>query len=211
MGRVSARERRLVVIMLAVMAGWITSPWHHIPNAFVALAGVSAILISGVLTLDRFAFRRQGLGCAHLVRASDHDGRRTEQARRDSHALAIAVRVYASLLPWFAALAFLVVVYLYIHYSFASMTAHITALYPGFFAAALAAGAPPLMAALVLAYFSNLNAGITHYGTGSAPVYFGLGYISQATWWKIGFLISVVNLVIWFGIGSLWWKTIGLW
>src|SRR5882757_845001 len=48
MGRMSPRERRLVVIMLAVMAGWISSPWHHIPNAFVALAGICAILISGV-------------------------------------------------------------------------------------------------------------------------------------------------------------------
>ena len=50
MGRMTAQERRLVVIMLAVMAGWVSSPWHHIPNAFVALAGVSAILISGVIS-----------------------------------------------------------------------------------------------------------------------------------------------------------------
>ena len=81
----------------------------------------------------------------------------------------------------------------YVHYSFASMTAHITALYPGFLAAALAAGVPPLLAALPLAYFSSLNAGITHYGTGSAPVFFGAGYVRQGEWWRIGFLISVVE------------------
>jgi DASS family divalent anion:Na+ symporter len=63
----------------------------------------------------------------------------------------------------------------------------------------------------MLAYFSNLNACLTHYGTGSAPVYFGLGYISQTTWWKIGFLISVMNLLIWGGIGMLWWRIIGYW
>ena len=91
------------------------------------------------------------------------------------------------------------------------MTAHITALYPGFLAAALAAGAPPLLAALALAYFSNLNAGITHYGTGSAPVFFGSGYVSQADWWKIGFLISILNLAIWLGVGMWWWKLLGIW
>ena len=36
--------------MLGVMAGWVTSPWHGIPNTFVALAGVSAILLARVLT-----------------------------------------------------------------------------------------------------------------------------------------------------------------
>ena len=113
--------------------------------------------------------------------------------------------------PWMLALAVLVIAYVYVHYGFASMTAHTTALYPGFLATALAAGAPPMLAALPLAYFSNLTAGITHYGTGSAPVYFGAGYVSQATWWKFGFLISVVNLVVWLGIGPLWWKLVGLW
>ena len=118
---------------------------------------------------------------------------------------------YTKTLPWLVALALLVVAYLYIHYGFASMTAHITALYPAFFAAALASGAPPLVAALALAYFSNLDAGITHYGTGSAPVYFGLGYLTQPCWWKFGLLISVVNLIIWLGIGMCWWRLIGIW
>jgi DASS family divalent anion:Na+ symporter len=118
---------------------------------------------------------------------------------------------YTKALPWAAALALLVIAYVYVHYGFASMTAHITALYPGFLGAALAAGAPPMIAALALAYFSNLDAGITHYGTGSAPVYLGLGYVSQSSWWKIGFLISIANLIIWLGAGMFWWKLVGLW
>jgi DASS family divalent anion:Na+ symporter len=113
--------------------------------------------------------------------------------------------------PWPVVIVALTVSYLYIHYSFASMTAHITALYPAFLAAALAGGVPPMIAALPLAYFSNLDAGITHYGTGSAPVFFGSGYVRQTDWWRIGFLISVMNLVIWLGVGMWWWKLVGLW
>ena len=113
--------------------------------------------------------------------------------------------------PWQWALLALVAVYCYVHYAFASMTAHVTALYPGFLAAALAAGVPPLIAALPLAYFSNLNAAMTHYGTGSAPVYFNVGYVSQSDWWKIGFWVSVLNLIIWMGVGPLWWKVVGIW
>jgi divalent anion:Na+ symporter, DASS family len=210
MGRLRREERRLVLIMLAVMAGWVTSPWHHIPNAFVALAGVSAILISRVCSWDDLLSERKAwdalIWFAPLIMMADELNKRGVV-----RTLSQSLFGYTKVLPWFVALTFLVIAYLYIHYGFASMTAHVTALYPGFLAAALAAGAPPMIAALALAYFSNLDAGITHYGTGSAPVYFGLGYVTQTSWWRIGFLISIVNLVIWLGIGLLWWKLVGLW
>jgi DASS family divalent anion:Na+ symporter len=210
MGRLSRAEGRLVLIMLAVMAGWITSPWHHIPNAFVALAGVCAILISGVSSWNDLLSEGKAwdalIWFAPIIMMAD-------QLTKLGviRILSQSLFGYTKVLPWAGAFALLVVAYLYIHYGFASMTAHVTALYPGFLAAALAAGTPPMIAAIALAYFSNLDAGITHYGTGSAPVYFGLSYVSQASWWKIGFIISIVNLVIWLGIGMLWWKLVGLW
>lgn len=210
MGAMSPREQRLVVIMLAVMAGWISSPWHHIPNAFVALAGICAILISGVSSWNDLLSESRAwdalIWFAPLITMADELNKRGV-----IRTLSQFLFGYTKALPWVAALALLVIAYVYVHYGFASMTAHITALYPGFLAAALAAGAPPMIAALALAYFSNLDAGITHYGTGSAPVYLGLGYLSQSSWWRIGFLISVVNLVIWLGIGMFWWKLVGLW
>jgi DASS family divalent anion:Na+ symporter len=107
--------------------------------------------------------------------------------------------------PWPLVLLGVVASYLYVHYGFASLTAQVTALYPAFLAAALAGGVPPMMAALPLAYFSSLNAAMTHYGTGSAPVFFNAGYVRQGDWWRLGLLISVVDLVIWMGVGPLTW------
>src|SRR2546421_12839336 len=46
-------------IMVAVMVGWVTSPWHGIANAFVALAGLSAILVFRVLTWDDLLSERK--------------------------------------------------------------------------------------------------------------------------------------------------------
>ncbi|HEY3453607.1 MAG TPA: DASS family sodium-coupled anion symporter [Bryobacteraceae bacterium] len=210
MGPMTKPERRLVVIMLAVMAGWVSSPWHHIPNSFVALAGVSAILISDVISWDDLLFESKAwdalIWFAPLIMMADELNKRGV-----IRTLSQSLFGYTRTLPWLLALVVLVIAYLYIHYGFASMTAQITALYPAFLTAALAAGAPPLVAALALAYFSNLDAGITHYGTGSAPVYFGLGYLTQPAWWKFGLLISVLNLIIWLGIGMCWWRLIGLW
>lgn len=45
-------------------------------------------------------------------------------------------------IPWLQAFLILTIVYLYAHYAFASLTAHITAMYQAFIAVAAAAGAP---------------------------------------------------------------------
>ena len=112
---------------------------------------------------------------------------------------------------WLFAFLVLALVYFYSHYFFASNTAHVASMYAAFLGVSIVAGAPPVLAALVLAFFSNLFAGMTHYGTGPAPVLFGTGYVELGTWWRMGLLISVVNIVIWVGVGGLWWKVLGLW
>ena len=48
--------------------------------------------------------------------------------------------------PWWWALVALVIIYLYAHYAFASLVAHVTAMFPAFFAAVVGFGAPPLVA-----------------------------------------------------------------
>jgi DASS family divalent anion:Na+ symporter len=210
MGPFSRNEKWLVAILLGVMAGWVTSPWHGIPNTFVALSGLCAVLLTRVLDWDDLLSERKAwdalIWFAPLLMMAD--------ALNETGVIRfISSHVFALLHGWSwpVALLALVIAYLYVHYSFASMTAHITALYPSFLAAALATGAPPLLCALALAYFSNLNAGLTHYGTGSAPVYFGAGYVSQGDWWRVGFVLSILNLAIWLGVGMWWWKLLGLW
>lgn len=78
-------------------------------------------------------------------------------------------------------------------------------------AAGLSLGAPPMLLALTLAFSSSLMMSLTHYGTGTAPIIFGSGYATLGEWWKTGFVMSVVNLAIWFFIGSVWWKFLGYW
>ncbi|TYI20375.1 hypothetical protein ES332_A07G233400v1, partial [Gossypium tomentosum] len=103
-------------------------------------------------------------------------------------------------LSWQMSFGILVLLYFYSHYFFASGAAHIGAMFTAF-----------LSGALVLSFLSNLMGGITHYGIGSAPVFYGAGYVPLAKWWGYGFLISVVNIIIWLGVGGIWWKAIDLW
>jgi DASS family divalent anion:Na+ symporter len=110
---------------------------------------------------------------------------------------------------WMATLAGLALIYFYTHYFFAGNSSHAGAMYVPFVSLAVAAGAPPLLSALILGYLSSLFASLTHYGTAPAPIFFGAGYVPLRTWWALGALIGIVDLMIWFGIGGLWWKILG--
>ena len=100
-------------------------------------------------------------------------------------------------------------VYLYTHYFFASTTAHITAMFAAFYGVGLALGAPPLLYALILASAGNIMMSLTHYATGTAPVIFSSGFATLGEWWKAGFVMSIVNSLLWLVVGLVWWKLLG--
>ncbi|HMO48736.1 MAG TPA: DASS family sodium-coupled anion symporter [Rubrivivax sp.] len=112
---------------------------------------------------------------------------------------------------WFPACSLLLLAYLYAHYMFASTTAHITAMFGAFYAAGLALGAPPFLFALLMAAASNIMMTLTHYATGTSPVIFGSGYATLGEWWKAGFVMSVVLIIVWVLVGAAWWKLLGYW
>lgn len=61
------------------------------------------------------------------------------------------------------------ILYIYVHYLFATATGHVAALYAPFAATAIAAGAPPMMVAICFGIFSNLMWGIPSMVVDLAP------------------------------------------
>lgn len=114
-------------------------------------------------------------------------------------------------LGWLGASALLLLVYMYAHYFFASTTAHITAMFGAFYAAGIALGAPPMPLALVMAGASSIMMTLTHYATGTSPIIFGSGFTTLGQWWRAGFVMSVVDLLVWLVVGSAWWRILGYW
>jgi DASS family divalent anion:Na+ symporter len=100
-------------------------------------------------------------------------------------------------------------IYFYIHYFFASATAHISALFPLSLALMVGADIPPFVAAVGLGALSSICGCLTQYGIGSGPVMYGAGYATQGEWWKAGFIMSLVYLAIWMTLGPLWWLALG--
>lgn len=178
--------------------------------AIPPLMGVGALLISGVLEWRDLISERAAwdvfIWYGGLVRMAEALGETgiTKRFAEASGALTVGW-------VWWLALGALLLIYFYAHYAFASITAHATAMYTPFLVVILAAGAPAYLAVLSLAYFSNLDASLTHYGTTPAPIYFGAGYVKQRTWWLLGLLVSVPNILIWTIMGFGWWKLLRWW
>lgn len=205
------RGEWLMLIVFAMVAGlWMTTGLHGIDYAVVALLGICVLLLSGVLDWADVLAERGAwdvfIWYGGLVRMAGALGE-TGITKRFAETAAS----FTGGLNWYVALGVLLLVYFYAHYAFASITAHATAMYTPFLVVILAAGAPPFLAVLTLAYFSNLNASLTHYGTTPAPIYFGAGYVRQRTWWRLGLIVSVPNILIWTVVGFGWWKLLGWW
>lgn len=209
-GRLKAGEKLMLLVFLLVASLWMTSSLHGINYAAVALLGICVLLVSGVLTWQDVISERGAwdvfIWYGGLVRMAEALGETGITKRFAETAAGFTIGW-----KWWAALAVLLLVYFYAHYGFASITAHATAMYTPFLVVILAAGAPPYLAVLSLAYFSNLDASLTHFGTTPAPIFFGAGYVKQRTWWKLGLLTSFLTIAIWVVVGFGWWKLLKLW
>jgi DASS family divalent anion:Na+ symporter len=210
LGPVKASEWIMLGTFALLIGLWILSGTLGVHTTTTALVGLVVLLICGVLTWG------------DILR---------EKGAWDTLVWFSALVMMASfltelgLIPWFSQAvggAFggmgwvsgflaLSLVYFYSHYFFASNTAHVSGMYAPFLGVAMVIGTPPLLAALILGFFSNLFSSMTHYGTGPAPVLFGAGYVEVTDWWRLGFVVSLLNLAIWLGAGGVWWRILGLW
>ncbi len=210
MGRMKWSEWLMLLVFFQVAILWMTNRMHGIDYAAVALLGISVLLITGVLDWEDLVSEKAAWGVfiwyGGLIRMAEALGQ-TGITKRFAEASASLTTGW----KWWLALASLLLIYFYAHYVFASITAHVTAMFTPFLIVILAAGAPIHLAVLSLAYFSNLSASLTHYGTTPAPIYFGAGYTTQRTWWTVGLLTSLITIAVWSLVGFTWWKVLGLW
>lgn len=209
-GPLTRDEKVLLAVFVVVVILWITAKLHGIDATVVALFGISILLVTRVLAWSDITDETHAwevfIWYGGLVMLATALGE-TNLPRL----FAESVAGLTNGLSWPAALLVLALVYFYAHYGFASITAHVTAMFIPFLVVTVAVGAPAGLTVLILTYFSNLSAGLTHYGTTPAPVYFGTGYVTQSNWWTIGLIASILNIIIWTVVGLAWWKVLGWW
>ena len=210
LGPLGRDEKIALLVFASVGLLWLTSGWHGLDVTFVALLGLATLLLSKALTWEQVTGERAGWdvfiwygGLLKMGELLNGTG---------------ATRVFAENVgamfvgfSWLTVLLLTLIVYFYAHYFFASITAHVLALFPPFVILLTSVGVPPLLAVYSLMCLANLTAGLTHYGTTTGPILYSQNYVTFSEWWRAGFIVSIANLVIWLTIGFGWWKFLGFW
>ncbi|XP_052195591.1 dicarboxylate transporter 2.1, chloroplastic-like isoform X2 [Diospyros lotus] len=211
MGPVSKIEWAMVGTMLITVALWISGKTLGIATVVTAMLGLSLLLLLGVLHWDDCLSEKTAwdtmVWLAVLIGMA---GQLTTLGVVPWISDGVAKFLKSLSVGWPAALCILQAAYFFIHYLFASQTAHVGALYPAFLAMHLASKVPGLLAALALAYNTNLFGALTHYSSAQAAVYYGGGYVKLPAFFRLGISMALINIVTWGLVGTPWWKILGL-
>lgn len=203
MGKISTKEIIMIALVVLAIFLWITGsnsmfslPYfgsNFINATTVVLLGIALMLVTGVVTWDEILANKGAWNVlvwfATLVTLAN--GLNT-----------------VGFVKWFADLAsaplkgldpimvmvFLVALFFFIHYFFASLSAHTSAVLPLVLGVGLKLLPAAMVApfALLCVYALGLMGVISPYATGPGPVYYGSGFISRTDFWKLGLIFGLI-------------------
>jgi L-tartrate/succinate antiporter len=208
MGAMSRRERILLVLVCVALTLWIGAT-PYVDPAISAMAVVLLMVIFGVVSWNDVIGHSQAWNIlvwfATLVTLAG--------GLAETKFLEWLVQSLAPTLQSFtpaAALVSIVCVYFFLHYFFASITAHAASMLPVFIGLAVTIpGLTPKEWALLLAYPLGLMGILTTYTAGHNPIYYGSGYISRQAFWVLGFILGVFFLATYLIVGVPWLQYLG--
>jgi DASS family divalent anion:Na+ symporter len=209
MGPLKKEEGVLIGVFMGLITLWILGPSISMDATQAALLGLVALLAFKVLSWDEVISEKAAwdtlVWFSTLVMMAGFLNQRGVIGVMSGKILE-----QLNHLPAIGAFVVAVLFYFYTHYFFASNVAHIGAMFPAFLAVLIGLGINPVVSVLALAMVSNLFGCLTHYGSGPAPILYGAGYVKVQTWWKIGLAMSIFYLTLFFILGGVYWKIIGL-
>jgi DASS family divalent anion:Na+ symporter len=220
MGPVSPKEKVMLGTFVLLLLLWADLPALLFGDAFkldptvVAFVGLFILIITGTISWDDVLGEKSAwdtlIWFGALIMLAEQ---LNKQGVITWFSNGMKDAIVASGLGWVGAAVILVLAFVYSHYLFASTTAHISAMMLAFLTVGVQLIPPeylvPFM--LMMAAGSAIMMTLTHYATGTSPIIFGSGYVSMATWWRVGFIMSLVNLLVFLVIGGVWWKLLGFW
>ncbi|KAK1314842.1 hypothetical protein QJS10_CPA06g02001 [Acorus calamus] len=202
MGPVTKNEWVMVGTMLLAVSLWIFGEKLGIASVVAAMLALSMLLLLGVLDWDDCLSEKSAWDTlAWFAVVVGMAGQLTSLGIVTWMSNCVAKCLQSFSLSWPSAFGILQASYFFSHYLFASQTGHVGALYSAFLAMHLASGVPGVLAALALAYNTNLFGALTHYSSGQAAVYYGAGYVELPDVFRIGFITAMVNALIWGALG----------
>jgi L-tartrate/succinate antiporter len=203
LGPLSRREIVLAGLVLCALAMWVFGG-SVVDATTAALVVVCGLVVTGTVTWDDLLANKPAwntlIWFGTLVTLAS--GLAQVGMVKWLSGVLGAQLAHFSMVP---ALLALVAAFFLLHYLFASLTAHTTALLPTMLAVAAAVpGMNVTAAALALSMTLGLMGVITPFATGPGPIYAGSGYLPTKDFWKLGAIFGAISLVVFLGVGVPW-------
>jgi L-tartrate/succinate antiporter len=190
-GGLTRREMLMAALAVAALAAWIFGR-GLVDATAVAIVVVAAMVVCRIVTWDDVLAHKAAWNIlvwfATLVTLAEGLNRvgfvawLTRSASLRLSGLAPGVVMIA-----------LVALFFFVHYFFASLSAHTTAVLPVVLAVGAAVpGLPIEKFALLLCYSLGMMGVLTPFATGPAPAYFGSGYLSRREFWTMGLVFGLI-------------------
>lgn len=201
MGKITIREWVMVGTMLLLLVLWIAGTHVHVAQTTTAFIGLSVLLLSGVLSWEEVKNEKGAWDT--LIRFSALLMLASQLSKLGftdwfGHLVASDISLMVRDTHWVYILIILNIIYCYLHYFFASGNAIVAALYAVFLGVGCSFGVPAMPMALMLACCTNISCSLTQYTHARGPILFGARYVPTGLWWRTGFIMSVINLFIFF-------------
>ena len=209
MGPMTRKEVTLLVLVCAALGLWIGAI-EHVEPAISAMLVVLLMVGFKVVSWDEVIGHAQAWNVlvwfATMVTLASGLGE-TKFLEWLAQSLAPTLEGFGLTL----AIVTLVGVYFFLHYFFASITAHAASMLPVFIGIAIMIpGLSTKEWALLLAYPLGLMGVLTTYTAGHNPIYYGSGYITRQAFWGLGFTLGVFFLVVYLAIAVPWLRYLGV-
>ena len=208
-GPLSKNEWIMLATFGLLLLMWVTGSVTKIDATVSAFVGLTLLLLTNVLTWDDIVSEKEAWTTFVWLAALLMLATNLEKLGTITW---ISNQIHSQIMDyhWKIGLLFLCTTYFMGHYLLATLTAHVSAMYGAFCSIGIMLGVPVPLIVLIFAGISNYSSGVTHYTTGAAPLFFGANYIAMGKWWRIGLTIGIINSIIWLGVGSWWWKFLGI-
>ena len=209
MGAMSREEITMLILVLAALGFWIGAA-AYIDPAIVAVFVILGMVIFRVVAWDEIVGHSQAwntlIWFATLVTMA---GGLAETKFLEWLAQSLAPML--SGLGAYTTIAGVVCSFFFLHYFFASITAHTATLFPLFLAIAVKIPvASPVAWALLLAYPLGMIGVLTPYASGQNAVYYGSGYIKRRDLWVLGLVLGMIYMAVYLAIIVKWLEYLGV-
>eukprot|EP00834_Sanchytrium_tribonematis_P001781 NODE_46_length_32145_cov_0.918711.p8 type:complete len:472 gc:universal NODE_46_length_32145_cov_0.918711:18525-19940(+) len=203
------KQFALIGILLGCLVLWMSHQIHNISSTIISMFGLLLLLSLDIISWDDVLKNKQAwdaffwlggfISIVNILQSHNITsiiGSAIGEMMQFIHSPILTTMILTS-------------IYFFSMYMFSGCSSHLLALAPPILMSGIQLGCPPKLLLALMAYFTTLSGLLTYYSSGPIVMYYSLNLVQSSTWLKMGLIVSLFVMSVYFTIGLLWFKILG--